>query len=145
MASQTEMIDDYISYASRLVDGVISRHSLQIGKHDNSAMGEWYVYFENSEFVLGVGQDRSGYLSIELGSKVRRKPRAQLRGPWSMSHLKGHLDGSKDHYRFKSVEEEFSWLEKNESKLFDSSFLNSDDLNQWAVKASRRLFGQDAK
>lgn len=28
---------------------------------------------------------------------------------------------------------------------FNSSFLSSDELNQWAVKASRRLFGQDAR
>jgi hypothetical protein len=135
-----QMIDDYIAYANRLIGGVISRHSLQIGKHDKSAMGAWYIFYENSEFILGIGRDRSGYTHIELGSKVRRKPTAQLRGPWSMSHLKGYLDGSKDHYRFKSLEEELSWVEKNESKLFDSSFLNSDNLNQWAVKASRRLF-----
>ena len=68
-----------------------------------------------------------------------------MRGPWSMSHLKGYLDGGKDHYVFKSIGEEKSWLEENEIKLFDSSLLNSDALNQWAVKASRRLFGQDSK
>jgi len=145
MAAHTEMTDDYVTYASRLVRGVISRRSLQVGAHDKSAMGEWYVYFGNSDFILGVAQDRSGNISIELGSKIRRKPRAQLRGPWSMSHLKGYLDGSKDHYQFKSLEQELSWLERNENKLFDSLLLNADTLNQWAVKASRRLFGQDAK
>ena len=62
-----------------------------------------------------------------------------------MSHLKGYLEGGKDHYLFESTEEEISWVEKNENQLFDSSFLNSDELNQWAVKASRRLFGQDAR
>ena len=115
MAPRIEMINDYITYSCRLLDGVISRHSLQMVKHDKSAMGEWFVYYENSEFILGIGKDRSGYASIELGSKVRRKPRAQLRGPWTMSHLKGYLDGSKDHYRFEGLDEEMSWLENNES------------------------------
>ena len=139
------MEDNYITYANQLIGELISRHSLQIGQHDKSAMGEWYIYYENSEFILGISKDRSERVTLSLGSKVRRKPRAQLRGPWSMSHLKGYLDGGKDHYLFESTEEEISWVEENERQLFDSSFLNSDELNQWAVKASRRLFGQDAK
>ena len=138
------MTDDYITHANYLISGLLSRHSLQIGQHDKSAMGEWYIYYENSEFILGISKDRSERVTLSLGSKVRRKPRAQLRGPWSMSHLKGYLDGGKDHYIFESTEEEISWVEENERQLFDSSFLNSDELNQWAVKASRRLFGQDA-
>ena len=139
------MTDDYIIHANHLISGLLSHHSLQIGQHDKSAMGEWYIYYENSEFILGISKDRSERVTLSLGSKVRRKPRAQLRGPWSMSHLKGYLDGGKDHYLFESTEEEISWVEENERQLFDSSFLNSDALNQWAVKASRRLFGQDAK
>lgn len=62
-----------------------------------------------------------------------------------MGHLRGYVEGSKDQYKFASIEEEASWLSSNEKDLFDSSFLNSDELNQWAVKASRRLFGQDHK
>lgn len=139
------MTENYITHANHLISGLLSRHSLQIGQHDKSAMGEWYIYYENSEFILGISKDRSERVTLSLGSKVRRKPRAQLRGPWSMSHLKGYLDGGKDHYLFESTEEEISWVEENERQLFDSSFLNSDALNQWAVKASRRLFGQDAK
>lgn len=139
------MTDDYITYANHLISGLLSRHSLQITQHDKSAMGEWYIYYESSEFILDISRDRSERVSISLGSKIRRKPRAQLRGPWSMSHLKGYLDGGQDHYLFESTEEEIHWLEKNEPQLFDSSFLNSDELNKWAVKASRRLFGQDPK
>ena len=108
-------------------------------------MGEWFVFYENSEFVLGISKDRGGYIGIDLGSKIRRKPRAQMRGPWSMSHLRGYLDGKKDHFKFKKISEEVSWLEENEMKLFDTSLLNSDGLNLWAVKASRRRFGQDSK
>ncbi len=108
-------------------------------------MGEWFVYYENSEFILGIGRDRGGHISIDLGSRIRRKLRAHMRGPWSMSHLKGYLDEGKDHFIFESINEEVSWLEENEMTLFDSSLLNSDALNQWSVKASRRLFGQDSK
>jgi len=139
------MIKDYLSYTQNLVEKSISGHGLQMVKHDQSAMGEWYVYFESPEFILGVSQDRGGFLSIALGSKMRLRPRAHMRGPWSMSHLKGYLEGSKDHYKFSNIEAEALWLESNESQLFDSAFLNSDELNIWAVKASRRLFGEDPK
>jgi len=139
------MTTDYLQFSRSLLEGVTSRHVLKLVKHDRSAMGEWFVYYENSEFILGIGKDRGGYIGFDLGSKIRRRPRAHMRGPWSMSHLKGYLDGGKDHYVFKSIGEEKSWLEENEIKLFDSSLLNSDALNQWAVKASRRLFGQDSK
>ena len=60
-----------------------------------------------------------------------------------MSCLKGYLDGSKDHYEFSSIEEEVRWFVGKDKQLFDSSFLNSGNLNQWAVKASKRLFGKD--
>jgi hypothetical protein len=136
---------DYVSFANRLIQNVIARHSLQIIEHSKSSMGEWYVRYENKEFLLDVWQDRSGYLGIELGSKIRRRPRAHMRGPWSMSHLRGYLDKGNDYYIFGSPEEEASWLDKNDNKLFNSSFLNSDELSKWAVKASRRQFGQDPK
>jgi hypothetical protein len=139
------VITDYLQLSRDLLGGVISRHALKLVKHDRSAMGEWFVYYDNSEFILGIGRDRGGYIGIDLGSKIRRKPRAHMRGPWSMSHLKGYLDEGKDHFNFKGINEEKSWLEENEMKLFDSSLLSSDALNQWAVKASRRLFGQDSR
>ena len=139
------MIVDYLPFANRLIEEVITRHELKLVKHDKSAMGEWYAYFENDEFIVSVSQDRSGFTSIELGSKNRIKPKARMRGPWSMSHLRGYLEGIDDHYKFGSIAEEASWLENNDKRLFDSSFLNSDELNKWAVNASRRLFEQDAK
>jgi len=139
------MIADYLKYSEKLLDGVISRQALTPVKHDQSEMGEWYAYYENSEFVLGISQDRGDYIGIDLGSKIRRKPGAQMRGPWSMSHLRGYLDGKKGHFKFKNIREEVSWLEENEMGLFDTSLLNSDGLNQWAVKASRKRFGRDSK
>ncbi len=139
------MIADYLQSSRNLLEGVVSHHALKLVRHDRSAMGEWFVYYENSEFVLGIGRDRGGHISIDLGSKIRRKARAHMRGPWSMSHLKGYLGEGKDHFNFKSINDEISWLEENKMALFDSSLLNSDALNQWSVKASRRLFGQDSK
>jgi len=59
-----------------------------------------------------------------------------------MSHLRGFIDGCKGHYMFTTLDEEASWFENNDKVLFDSTLLNSDELNKWAVKASRRLFGQ---
>ena len=142
MSPQHKIIKNYLPFAERLLENIISNYSLKLCKHDISAMGEWYVYFENTEFIVGIGQDRSGHADIELGSKLRRKPRAHMRGPWSMSHLRGFIDGCRDHYMFTTLDEEASWFENNDKLLFDSSFLNSDELNKWAVKASRRLFGQ---
>ncbi len=139
------MISDYLQYSENLLEGVISRHALNLVKHDRSGMGEWFVHYENSEFVLGISKDRGDNISIDLSSKFRRKPRAKMRGPWSMSHLRGYLDGKKDHFKFKNLLEEISWLEENEMQLFDTSLLNSDELNQWAVNASRRLFDQIPK
>jgi hypothetical protein len=53
------------------------------------------------------------------------------------------MEGSKDHYRFTNIEEQVEWFVSHNKQLFDSSFLNADNLNQWSVKASRRLFGQE--
>ncbi|MFO7603291.1 MAG: hypothetical protein R6X06_05685 [Gammaproteobacteria bacterium] len=139
------MIKDYLSFAEKLVQKLISGYGFHMVKHDKSAMGEWYVYFESAEFILGVDQDRGGFTSIELGSKKRIRPRAHMRGPWSMSHLRGYLEGSKDHYKFPNIESEALWLESNQNQLFDSELLNSDELNKWAAEASRRLFGQASK
>ena len=136
------MIIDYLSFAEKLVEKPINEFGLQIGKHDKSTMGEWYVYFETGEFILSVGKDRRGFTSIELGSKKRVRPRAHMRGPWSMSHLRGYLEGIKDHYKFDSIESEALWLESNLKLLFDSDLLNSEELNIWAAKASRRFFGE---
>ncbi|MGZ0164694.1 MAG: hypothetical protein ACKVII_12280 [Planctomycetales bacterium] len=113
---------------------------------DSSAMGGWYVGWENSEFVASASQDRSGdVLAICIGSRIRRRPRAQMRGPWSLSHLRGHLEGTPDHYIFESAEDQITWLESNLDRLLNSSFLNSDELNAWAVNASRRRYGQRSR
>lgn len=114
----------------------------RFGRPGGVGMGAWFVEFQADEFVVAVGQDRSGEMPhVEVGSKVRRKPRAHMRGPWSLSHLRGFRSGSPDHYLFSSVDEQLEWFKDHLDDLLDSTFLNSDDLNTWAVKASQRMFG----
>ena len=132
----------YLSFTEKLVRKPVSDYDLHMVKHDKSVMGEWNVYYESAEFILCISQDRGGFASIELGSKKRIKPGARMRGPWPMSHLRGYLEGSKDYYTFSNVESEALWLECNQNQLFDSELLNSDELNNWAIEASRRLFGE---
>ena len=97
---------------------------------------------ESSEFVVFAFQDRADdILTICVGSRMRRKPRAHMRGPWSLGHLRGFIDGFYDHYIFESPTEQLDWLQANIGKLLNTPFLNSDELNTWAVKASRRMFG----
>lgn len=106
----SQNIDDYVQFATNFVSLSVSLHSLKLTQHDRSEMGEWYVTFENSEFILSVSQDRIGYVSIDLGSKVRPKRHAHLRGPWSIAHLRGFIDGINNHYQFEDIKEEGCWL-----------------------------------
>ena len=104
-------------------------------------MGAWLALFESDEFVVVMSQDRSGEpVGIGIGSKVRRRPRAQMRGPTWLSALRGYLEGVPDHYVFSNVEEELAWLAGHLDQLLITSFLNSDELNTWKVKAARRMF-----
>jgi hypothetical protein len=146
MNNQAIIIDNPELYVSGLLRNIMHRRNLEITETGTSSMGGWHVTLQNLEFVVHVGQDRAGDIEfIAIGSRVRRKPRAQMRGPWSLSHLRGFLDGQRDHRLFHHIQEQSSWLEENENQLFDSSLLNSDDLNTWAVNASRRMFGQDTR
>lgn len=115
-------------------------------ENSRGTMGGWFFQTESDEFIATAGQDRSGDgVGICVGSKKRRKPRAHLRGPWSLSHLRGYIDGNADHFMFNNVEDQIGWLQNNLQSILDTEFLNSDELNSWAVKASRRLFDQDAR
>jgi hypothetical protein len=108
----------------------------------SGSMGAWSARFENDEFVVVTSQDRSGdAVGIGIGSKVRRRSRAQMRGPTWLSALRGYLEGSPDHYSFSNIEEQLSWLADHLDKLLVTSFLNSDELNTWKVEAARRMFG----
>ena len=110
------------------------------------AMGGWWFRAENDEFTVTVDQHRSGdAFAISVGSKSRPKPRAHMRGPWTLSHHRGFLDGNADHYLFSDSDAQTRWLKDNLDAILSTDFLNSDDLNKWAVKASRRMFHQGAQ
>ncbi|MBM3147123.1 MAG: hypothetical protein FJ000_04420 [Actinobacteria bacterium] len=131
---------DHIAYADLVVGDVAAHRGLRLAAADCSAMGEWLVRYEGSGFVLAVARDRGGLVSIALGSTLRPRPGAQLRGPWSLAHLRGFLGGLPGHYRFAGPQAEADWLRKNEATLFDPALLNGDALREWAVAASRRMF-----
>ena len=113
---------------------------------DPDTMGGWCAEYLTDEFRVIASQDRTGdVVSICVGSRIRRKPAAQMRGPWSLSHLRGHLDGSLVHYIFGCVEDQIDWFHDNVTEILQTPLLNSDHLNQWSVDASRRLFGQPVR
>ena len=112
---------------------------------DPNSMGGWCVEYQSEEFIATISQDRGGdIISVSIGSRVRHRPRGHMRGPWSLSHLRGFLDGSLDHYNFESINDQIEWLRENSKRILQSQFLNSDELNQWSVVASRRLLGDNA-
>ncbi len=118
----------------------MSRNEFTIIESSRSEMGEWFVNMENKEFILAISCDRGGSENIEIGSKIRPKKGAPLRS-WSLSHLRGFEDGLEEHYKFKSFSDQSKWLESNETAILNTAALNSEALREWAVKASKRLFG----
>ena len=110
---------------------------------DPNSMGGWYSEYQTSEFVATISQDRSNdAVSVCIGARIRVKSRAHMRGPWSLFHLRGFIDGSDDHYIFRSISDQFAWLRANLDRILQSNLLNSEELNQWSISASRRMFGQ---
>lgn len=114
-----------------------------VGRETSGTMGAWSVRWESVEFVVDLSRDRIGEMGwISIGSMLRRKPRSHRRGPWSLSHLRGYLDQQPDHYLFTGLREQLDWYRENEHRLLNSSLLNSDELNAWAIQASRRMFSE---
>lgn len=106
-----------------------------------SGMGEGAVCYEGDEFCLQAWCDRgtNGIEYLSIGTKVRRRPRAHL-NRYLLSRIRGYGDGLKDHYPFQSLDEEIEWLTANADTVMNSAFLNRDDLRQWNVEASRRMW-----
>jgi hypothetical protein len=101
------------------------------------------VQLSSSEFVVHVIRDR-GQEWITVGSKIRPKPRAPLRS-WPLGSVVAFLDGRSDPYPVLDLATEARWLKQRASEILDSSVINSEELRTWAVRASRRMFGQRAK
>lgn len=132
-----------MSVVGATVASVIEQYGFDQTGTASGLMGGWCVEWENTEFIVQAAQDRAGdAVGICVGSKLRRRPRAHMRGPWSLGHLRGYLDGTTNHFAFKLVDDQLVWFEQNIDRLLDSSLLNSDELNTWAVNASRRMFEQ---
>jgi len=128
------------------LEAILAPHAFElanaVGPGPNS-MGGWYSEYHTNEFVATISQDRSNdTVSVCMGSRIRVKPSAHMRGPWSLSHLRGYIDGSADHYVFRSIGDQFAWLRANLDSVLHSNLLNSEELNQWSISASRRMFGQ---
>lgn len=111
---------------------------------DPNAMGAWYIDFRSPALTVTASQDRTGdSISICVGSRVRRAPRKHMRGPWSLSHLRGYLDGANKHHCFRDVPEQLTWLRGSFHRILDADMLNSDELNEWAVAASHVMFARN--
>jgi hypothetical protein len=130
-----------VGYINVHLKDLLARYGFVAGEEDKGAMGESGLLLENPEFWIQLWRDRyEGKEAISIGSKVRPRPRAHLRH-WQLSQLRGYLERLDDHYPFGNIIEEINWLKENSEQLFNSSFLNSEGLNAWAVKAARRHFG----
>lgn len=130
----------YVLYSTELLKKVIATQNLDVIDYSKSQMGEWWIKFENLEFIVVFEKDRGGFKSISIGSKKRIKPGAHLRGTWSIQHLKGFLENLETQAKFNTFGDQIAWLEENLDKLFDSALLNSDDLNKWSIQSSKTLF-----
>jgi hypothetical protein len=98
------------------------------------------VELRSAEFVVTVGWDR-GHESITVGTTVRPGPRKPLRW-WPLVHVVGFLDRRVDPYRLVGLDTEVGWLRDRRGEVLSVPVLNSEELRRWAVRASRRLFGQ---
>jgi hypothetical protein len=115
---------------------------IELTETRSGTMGGWSARFENEEFIVVASQDRSGdSIGIGIGSKANRGASAQMRGPTWLSALRGYLEASPDHHLFSDVEEQLSWLADHLEQVLVTSFLDSDDLEEWKAEAARRMFG----
>lgn len=145
MGDWRELTGEMGSVATRLMS-IVRPHGFVIAEVfplTSKSMGSWWFIAESEEFQIVAGRERGGPITVEVASRVRRKPRAHMRGPWALSQLRGFREGKPDHLNFANVEEEMLWLERHLESILVTSFLNCDELQEWAVKASRRRDGQD--
>jgi hypothetical protein len=98
------------------------------------------VELRSAEFVITVVRDR-GQEWITVGTTIRPKPRARFRW-WPLGHVVAFLDGRADAYGLVGLDTEMGWLIDRRDEVLDVALINSEYLRRWAVRASRRLFGQ---
>ena len=134
---------EWVDNAIRFLGDIVSRYDFVVSTEEtHGSMGEGHAVLENAEFWITIERDRGGSPEwIIVGPKARPRPGAHMRS-WSLSHIRGFLDGLDDHYRFQNLEDQCAWFEENHEQVLDVDLLNSDSLQRWAVQASKRLFGK---
>ncbi len=127
------------------LEPLVSEEMFEVTNYDAGGMGSELLELESPTFLIRVLVERGGSEpALELGAKARPGPRKPLRSYWA-SQLRAFLEGDLRHYEFNSFEDEAGWVCEERAALLDEEFLNSEELRIWAVKASRRLFGQDVR
>jgi hypothetical protein len=103
-------------------------------------MGEEAVELHSDEFIVLIHRDRGRNEWVEVGTKVRPRPRAPLRS-YLLSRLIDYRDGSEPNQKSR-LEAEARWLDEHEEEILDSSLINSEQLRLWDIDATRVQFGQ---
>jgi hypothetical protein len=124
-----------------LADWLVRDFGLQLTA-DGDQCSTWgaSVALRSAEFVVTVVRDR-GQEWINVGTTVRPGPRKPLPW-WPLGHLVAYLDGRQDPFGLVGLDTEMGWLWDRRDEVLDVSLINSEDLWRWAVRASRRRFGQ---
>ena len=124
----------------RYLGPLILRRALSAKCFQPSSMGEEVVQLDSDEFKILVNRDRGGNEWIEVGSKIRPKPRAPLRS-YLLCRLIAFLYGSAPKDRC-DLEAEARLLVEREKELLNSVLINSEELRLWNTDAARVMFGQ---
>ena len=131
--------EPFVERVNRSLDPFAADRGFSVtGTDDRGALAGW-VRLESATLVIDVIRDR-GVEWIEVAAKERPRPRARRR-PWPLGHVVAYLDGEAEPYPVSGLEIEAGWLTRRAAEILDPTLLNSDDLNRWAVKASRRRSG----
>jgi hypothetical protein len=132
--------ESLLERVNRCLGQLIERRGFSV-ESDERSMGEAWVRLQSEEFVVDVCRDRGGSEWITVGSKVRPRPRAHLR-TFLLSRLISYLDGKLDPNHTIEFEAAAEWLLVHQDLIFNSAFINAEDLRDWDVDAARVLFGQ---
>ena len=127
---------------SKLGD-LAERHSLSIRCEGTPGTqnGE-LIYFENDRLSIMVSNERSEE-SISICCKVRPRPRAQLRH-YSIGSLCAFLDGKLKPHPLRDFAQDAEDLLRLEDECMSIDTLNSEDLREWELKASRAFWKKTA-
>lgn len=92
------------------------------------------VTLESKRFIIVISRDRGDEV-IDIGVTGNRR---SLR---PIGHLKAFLERKQDPYSA-FIETQADWLKSQSDALLDEALLESEELEQWAQNAGRRMFGE---